>query len=399
MPDNSAQASWIEYGRDGCALRNIPFDNMYYKQIQVESGWRHYASNGSVLSSPTGSMGLGQLNSRFYPQSTWEDPLTNLAKSMDLMAGYKAQFGTWRKALAAYNWGPANTSGYTKDGRTHPAWDGTRSWRCPHEGSVGSCYVGQMHHYLDLILGEGWPEPQAETEPIRPAPNRPQFQLGFKTLVDQLGQSVVGLPTTGEKPLVGTVQFTSKGMMLYDAESNNAYFFRSVNEHDIRIPDPSPVDQLVDMRGKLPVRAGYDQRNPYPQRDLSRVDSIDFHYTAGSPSSTVLAIAQYQTGSGSHEAFPAIAYHIVVDGSGTPHLCHDLDRRVWHNGGSGRNERAIGICYTGNIQPSSVQLKGLKEARLWCEEQISRKLTLQGHKDTYATACPGPAWPNWKSSV
>lgn len=76
----------------------------YERQIQQESGWRHWSSPGVVKSSPTGSMGLGQLNSRFYPESDWRDPYTNLAKSIEIMAGYLKRFGSYRKALAAYNW-------------------------------------------------------------------------------------------------------------------------------------------------------------------------------------------------------------------------------------------------------------------------------------------------------
>ncbi len=142
----------------------------YEKQIQTESGWRHWAANGNVLSSPTGSMGLGQLNSKFYPRETWEDPYKNLDKSIEIMTDYLARFGSYRKALAGYNWGPANVAGYTKDGNVHPAWDGTREWVCP--VGLPQCRTAQRDHYLDVILGPGWPEPSTVPAPT-PTPEVP----------------------------------------------------------------------------------------------------------------------------------------------------------------------------------------------------------------------------------
>lgn len=127
----------------------------YERQIQQESGWAHWRADGSVKASPTGSMGLGQLNSRFYPRSDWEDPYTNLAKSIEIMASYLKRFGSYRYALASYNWGPGNVGGYTKpDGTVVPPWDGRRE-----------TISAQGAHYLDVILGPGWPEPTATNEP------------------------------------------------------------------------------------------------------------------------------------------------------------------------------------------------------------------------------------------
>lgn len=132
------------------------------RQIGQESGWRHWSSPGVVKSSSTGSMGLGQLNSRFYPEPDWRDPYVNISKWIEIMAAALRMFGSYRKALAAYNWGPSNVGGYTDSaGRVHPAWDGTRAWRCPHEAVVAQCRTAQRDHYLDVILGPGWPEPTA----------------------------------------------------------------------------------------------------------------------------------------------------------------------------------------------------------------------------------------------
>src|SRR5262245_1018355 len=136
------------------------------KQFQQESGWNHWSSPGVVKASPTGSMGVGQLNSRYYPESDWRDPYTNIAKALEIDATYLSRLGTYRKALAGFNWGPGNVAGYTDGaGRSHPAWDGTKAWRCPHEPVVPQCRTAQRDHYLDVILGPGWPEPTAAPPP------------------------------------------------------------------------------------------------------------------------------------------------------------------------------------------------------------------------------------------
>lgn len=147
------------------------------------------------------------------------------------------------------------------------------------------------------------------------------------------------------------------------------------------------------------MRPGYDRGNPYQPRDVSRVKGVTIHYTASPPSTTILAIANYQTGPGAQESFPGIAYHLVVDEVGDVHLCQDLDRYVWHSAGPGANDATIGLCYTGNHEPNEAQLQGLRSAIKWCEAQLGRSLTIHGHKDNYATACPGPTWPSWKEKV
>ena len=86
----------------------------------------------------------------------------------------------------------------------------------------------------------------------------------------------------------------------------------------------------------------------------------------------------------------------MIDEVGDYHWLHDLDRRVWHNGAPGRNEKAIGICYIGNTEPNASQLSGMKKAIKFCETQLGIKLNIQGHKDAYATQCPGLTWDKWK---
>lgn len=155
-----------------------------------------------------------------------------------------------------------------------------------------------------------------------------------------------------------------------------------------------------DLRGQLPVRPG----RTYYNRPLSGIVGATLHYTAGSPSATVEAINAYQIGPTAQEDFPAIAYHLVVTADGTVNLCHDLTTRVWHSGavvdGVARNASHIGICYAGDVEPNAQQLRGLASGIAWCERQLGRQLTVEGHKDApYATACPGPMWPQWRGQI
>jgi hypothetical protein len=61
----------------------------------------------------------------------------------------------------------------------------------------------------------------------------------------------------------------------------------------------------------------------------------------------------------------------------------------------------VGICYTGNQQPTEAQISGIAEAVRWCQDQLGgRQLTIEGHRDPpYATQCPGPAWNQWRGAV
>lgn len=116
-------------------------------------------------------------------------------------------------------------------------------------------------------------------------------------------------------------------------------------------------------------------------------------------------MARYQVGPGSHLAFPAIAYHLVIPATGYVALCHNLDVRCWHSGaiveGVSRNLTHVGICYVGNQEPNLAQLAGIRAALRWVEENPGHPLeSIEGHRDApYPTACPGPAWPRWRPEI
>jgi len=118
--------------------------DLFVRQIQQESGFDPDAYNRA-----SGATGIGQIIARFHPDVDPHDPVASLYYAARWMASLRRQFGSYRKALAAYNWGPGNVGGYTRpDGVVIPPWNGERS-----------TLPAETQHYLDVILGPDWPEP------------------------------------------------------------------------------------------------------------------------------------------------------------------------------------------------------------------------------------------------
>ena len=157
----------------------------------------------------------------------------------------------------------------------------------------------------------------------------------------------------------------------------------------------------TDVRGQLATNHEAD----YKVRSLADITGITLHYTAGSDSDTVFSVAQYQTSeaaraqTGNNTPFPGLAYTLFVESTGKTSLAHDLTVECWHSSGAGRNHNYVGICFAGNGNPSEQQMTAMAQAIGWVQRQLGRKLVIEGHKDAYATACPGPGWPGWKQTV
>lgn len=125
------------------AVRNGYPPLQFERQIQQESGFDPDAFNAS-----SGATGIAQIIERFHPEMAGKtrDPIASLDYAAGWMAQLRKQFGSYKQAIAAYNWGPGNVS----------RWD----------GQPGTLPV-ETRHYLDVILGPGWPEPGAETGRVR----------------------------------------------------------------------------------------------------------------------------------------------------------------------------------------------------------------------------------------
>lgn len=79
----------------------VPFD-LLARQLWQESRFNATATN------PSGASGIAQLIPRFYPGVDVFDPAQAISAQASSMSDYYSRFGTWPKALAAYNWGPGN---------------------------------------------------------------------------------------------------------------------------------------------------------------------------------------------------------------------------------------------------------------------------------------------------
>jgi len=120
------------YAEDRARHYGTPVE-MFKRQIETESGF-----NPAAFNAGSGATGIAQIIPRWHPGVDATDPYASLDYAAKWMADLRRIYGSWAKALAAYNWGPANVA----------KWDGKRE-----------TLPAETRHYLDVILGEGWPEP------------------------------------------------------------------------------------------------------------------------------------------------------------------------------------------------------------------------------------------------
>lgn len=80
--------------------------NLLVRMAQQES----YFDPNAV--SPVGAEGIMQLMPQYYPNIDPFDVTQAVFAAAQTMKQYYKQFGSWKKALAAYNWGPGNVQKY-----------------------------------------------------------------------------------------------------------------------------------------------------------------------------------------------------------------------------------------------------------------------------------------------
>lgn len=72
--------------------------------LMQESAFRPEIINGGP--NLQGAVGIAQIIKRWHPRSNPTDPVDSINYAAGLLRRYRLRFGTWDKALAAYNWGP-----------------------------------------------------------------------------------------------------------------------------------------------------------------------------------------------------------------------------------------------------------------------------------------------------
>lgn len=209
MPECPTRDELRGYGLEQARQNGVP-EGMYDRQVKQESDWQHCRPDGSLKVSSGNAVGVAQIIQRWHPNVDVTDPWASLRYSAKLMRQHFDRFGSWKKALAAYNWGGSNVSGYTKpDGSVVPPWDGRRE-----------TISAQGAHYLDVILGPGWPEP-----------------------VENMPESMPGIVYENFRDPAPAGRFTSvpKGVILHGSRSGKA-------------GNPKDVEYLGTAR--------YEQNNP-----------------------------------------------------------------------------------------------------------------------------------------
>ena len=89
------------YFNQASARYNLPLGLLSRMALQ-ESGYNPNATGAS------GEIGIMQITPRWHPGVNAADPIESIFYAASLMRKYFNEFGSWEKALAAYNWGETN---------------------------------------------------------------------------------------------------------------------------------------------------------------------------------------------------------------------------------------------------------------------------------------------------
>lgn len=94
--------------------------NLLERVAYQESRFRDDIIEGRTVSS-AGALGIMQIVPRWHPGVDPLNPAEAIPYAAQYLSSLYRQFGTWRLALAAYNWGPGNISKYKDQPERWPA--------------------------------------------------------------------------------------------------------------------------------------------------------------------------------------------------------------------------------------------------------------------------------------
>lgn len=144
MAECPSTADLKAFGKQRAEAEGVPWP-MIERQFQQESGWRHCRDDGTLVRSGSNAIGVAQIIQRWHPEVDVTDPWASLTYAIHWMRTLRDLFGSWKFALMAYNWGPQSV----------------KIWQAA--GADDAQIRGETRHYLDVILGPGWPEPTGDS--------------------------------------------------------------------------------------------------------------------------------------------------------------------------------------------------------------------------------------------
>ncbi len=133
-------------------------------------------------------------------------------------------------------------------------------------------------------------------------------------------------------------------------------------------------DIAWDFRGRLETRP--------------HTDSIVLHHRAGSGDAMSLHASHLKDG------WQGIGYHFYVRRDGTVYRGRPIDAVGAHT--SGHNGHTVGICFEGNFEKEAMgeaQQKAGAALIAHIQQGYGGRLSVFGHRDLSATACPGKNFP------
>lgn len=92
---------------------------LLHRQLYQESHFRSDIISGQKVSGP-GAVGIAQIIPRFHPDVDPLDPIASINYAARYMRSLYSRFGSWRHALAAYDWGEGNLSRALRTGESLP---------------------------------------------------------------------------------------------------------------------------------------------------------------------------------------------------------------------------------------------------------------------------------------
>ena len=172
----------------------------------------------------------------------------------------------------------------------------------------------------------------------------------------------------------------------------------------------------VDVRENFP-----DRRTPtgdmYKVRDPSTVSHLIIHHEAVPyiGRSTIEDLDEIAKIYSNHtqeasRLWPGTGYHFVLSPTtGNLYFCGGVETTRYH--ATQANPYSVGLCILGlwmadTVYSQELQATFVKRLRMVCEnihKAFGKRLTVVGHKDVGATACPGDWWgpetSNWFNSI